>query len=155
MYPLKLHRSAMAPDTIVTHVAANVHWKKKKSYYIFVQFLVRDIKPPNYHSCLPPFCPRTFLSLYSWKRKQTFHWTKTEKKPLFGTIKSFFSFWTAKTEKIWWKKLGKQDWLFGGLMSWTRYKLGILMSLLGKTNLRLTSEKIYSGIAKHVFIFAT
>ena len=25
MYPLKLHRSAMAPDTIVTHVAANVH----------------------------------------------------------------------------------------------------------------------------------
>ena len=25
MYPLKLHRSAMAPDTIVTQVAANVH----------------------------------------------------------------------------------------------------------------------------------
>ena len=24
MYPLKLHRSAMAPDTMVAHVAANV-----------------------------------------------------------------------------------------------------------------------------------
>ena len=28
-YPLKEQRSAMAPDTIVAQVAANVHWKKK------------------------------------------------------------------------------------------------------------------------------
>jgi hypothetical protein len=29
MYPLKLHLSAMAPETMVEHVAAKVHWTKK------------------------------------------------------------------------------------------------------------------------------
>ena len=31
MYELKLHRSAMAPDTIVAQVAANVHYDAKET----------------------------------------------------------------------------------------------------------------------------
>jgi hypothetical protein len=34
MYPLKLHLSAMAPETIVEHVAAKVHWTHKKNQEI-------------------------------------------------------------------------------------------------------------------------
>ena len=51
---------------------------------------------------------RTFLSLSSWKRKQAFHWSKTLKKLL-------------KLRRVHEKNWRKQDWLFGGLMGWTRY----------------------------------
>ena len=45
--------------------------------------------------------PPIFLSLRSWKRKQTFRWSKTEKKPPgFGPIKSFFFFNCSRENKI-------------------------------------------------------
>ena len=57
----------------------------------------------------------------SWKRKRTFYWSKTGFSQ-FWTNDKFVFFSTAQTEKNLWKKLGrKQDWLFGGLMSRTRY----------------------------------
>ena len=41
-------------------------------------YLFRGIKPPNNQYCFPQFFPRLFLSLTSWKRKQTFYWSKTD-----------------------------------------------------------------------------
>ena len=42
---------------------------------------------------------------------------QTEKKPYFWPIKSLFSFSTPQTEKILGENCGKQDSLFGDLMS--------------------------------------
>ena len=68
---------------------------KSPSWFEFYKvniYIDRDIKPPSYQFCFPQFFPRTFLS---WKRKQTFHWSKN----LFWTNKKFvfFSFSTAQT----------------------------------------------------------
>ena len=38
-------------------------------------YIAHGIKPPNIESCIPP---RSFISLSSWKRKQTSYWSKTE-----------------------------------------------------------------------------
>ena len=83
-------------------------------------FLVRDIKPPNNQSCFPQFFPRIFLSFSSWK-KPTFYGPKLT--GLFSVLdqwKVCFLFQLLKLRKIREKKLGKQNSLFGGLMSWTR-----------------------------------
>ena len=68
-----------------------------------------------------PIFPRIFLSLGSWKRKQTSNWSKTVFSR-FWTNEKFVFFsncwsWENLMEKIW----GKQNWLFGVLMSRTRY----------------------------------
>ena len=48
-----------------------------KSLVFRCVYPVRDIQPPNNQSCFPQFFPWFFLSLSSWKRKQTFIWSKT------------------------------------------------------------------------------
>ena len=65
-----------------------------------------------HHFVFPNFFHKFFsFSRSSWKRKQTFHWSKTEEKTCFGPIKSMISL----LRKIRGKKRGKQDLLFGGL----------------------------------------
>ena len=82
-------------------------WKQLEGLEIMsLYYLVRNVKPPNNQFCFPQFFPRNFLSLTSLKRKQTFHWSKSQKKPVW-TKKSLLSFSTDKTEKNSWKKLGK------------------------------------------------
>ena len=69
-------------------------------------YLVRDIKQPNHESSSPQFFPRIFLSLSSWKRKQTFLLLLNN----FGTMKSLFSFSSPQTtEKNSYKKLGTHN----------------------------------------------
>jgi hypothetical protein len=53
--------------------------------------------------------------------RKTFYWSKTVFSH-FRSNESFFSFTTAQMRKIRGKNQGKQDCLFGGLMSGTRYK---------------------------------
>jgi hypothetical protein len=58
-------------------------------------------------------------------------------KKSFGTNKVFFSFATAQTEKNSWKKLGKQNWWFGSLLSRTRiFFVKSLQSVLNLTFFR-------------------
>ena len=73
---------------------------------------------PNHQFCFPQFLPKTILSLSSWKRKQTFYWSKTGFFLSLGPMRSYFLFQLLKLRKNW----GKQDWFFGGLMSRIRYK---------------------------------
>ena len=47
----------------------------------------------NNQFCFPQSFSRIFLSLSSWKRKQTFHWSKIEGKPVFDK----FCFWPIKS----------------------------------------------------------
>ena len=47
---------------------------------------------------------QTTKRLILFSQKQTFHWSKTEKKTCFGPIKKLFSFSTAHTEKNWRKQ---------------------------------------------------
>ena len=44
IYPLKLHLSAIAPDTIVAHVAANVLWSKKNQKFYFLLLFIQPEK---------------------------------------------------------------------------------------------------------------
>ena len=68
-------------------------------YYSWVSF---HIKQPIFFS---QFFPWIFLSFSSWKRKQTFYWSKTGFFLSFGLIKSMYVFFsTAQTEKNSWKK---------------------------------------------------
>jgi hypothetical protein len=62
----------------------------------------------THESCFHQFFPRNFLSWKSWKRQQTFHCSKTERKKIcFWPMKSLLSFSIAQTVKKSWKKMGK------------------------------------------------
>ena len=50
----------------------NFFWFVWAARAFLVSYLVLDIKPPNHKSCFPQFFPPNFLSVSSWKRKQTF-----------------------------------------------------------------------------------
>ena len=65
-------------------------------FYYGYFYLVRDIKPPILFS---PIFSTNFSQFEQLKRKQTFHWSNTEKENLF---------WTNKNCKNW----EKHDWLF-------------------------------------------
>ena len=71
-------------------------------------YLVRDIKPSNNQFCFPHFFPRIFVSFSSWKRKETFYWSKTVFFCQFWTNEKFvfFSNWEKCVEKIWENKIG-------------------------------------------------
>ena len=59
----------------------------------------------------PNFFQEFFSVLAVEKENKLFVGPKL-KKTWLGTIKSLFSFSTAKTEKNWWKNWGKQNWWF-------------------------------------------
>ena len=63
---------SLAPSlvpNVLNEICQRWNWSNK--------FLVYDINPPNNQFCFPQFFARFFLSLSSWKRKQTFYWSKT------------------------------------------------------------------------------
>ena len=61
--------------------------------------------------------PNFFYEFFSEKENKLFIGSKL--KICFGPINSVLSFSTAQTEKNSWKKMGKTNWLFDGLMSQT------------------------------------
>ena len=69
----------------------------------YILFVTSNTKQPILFS---PIFSIIFLSMSSW----------------FGSMKSFFSFQLLKLRKIRERNWRKQDWLFGSLMSRTRYK---------------------------------
>ena len=78
-----------------------------------VHYIVRDIKSPNNQSWFPQFFPWIFLRFSSWKRKQTFYWSKT----VFFSVLDQWNVSTAQTEK----KFGETRLVIGDLISRTRY----------------------------------
>ena len=63
----------------------------------------------SWYQTTKPFFPRIFLSLTRWKRKQTFDWSKTKKKPILDQLKICFLFQLLKLRKFRGKNWGKQD----------------------------------------------
>ena len=102
-------------------------WKTKKNDQIFDsnnQFVTSNDQTTNL--VFPNFFHEIFSVEQLRKKKQTlFIGPKLrEKKICFGPIKSLL-FQLLKLRKNRGKNWGKQNWLFGGLMSRTRYKIAL------------------------------
>jgi hypothetical protein len=69
------------------------------------KYLVRNIKPPNNQSCFPNFFPQN-SQFEQLKRKETYHWPKTEKKTVLAVEKICFLFQLLKLKKIGEIKIG-------------------------------------------------
>ena len=66
----------------------------------FERYLVIILFVANHQSCFSQFVSWIFLSLSSWKRKQTFHWSKTEKNMFWTNKNIVFFFNCSNWEKI-------------------------------------------------------
>ena len=80
-------------------------------HYLVIILIVAS----NHQSCSPHFFSWIFLSLSSQKRKETFHWPKTEKN-LFWTNKKFVFFFNCSNWEKFVEEIGENK--IGGLVVW-------------------------------------
>ena len=118
----QFRRQSLKRHLIFSYILRKLkHWPEKQvklANKLHNYHIVRDIKPPNHQSTnfvFPNFFHEFSPSL-QLKKNKNFSLVQNWEKTCFWPIKSLFSFSTAQSEKKW----GKQNWLFGGLMSRTR-----------------------------------